>query len=349
MTMTAATATDQLLAGEGKRKLVTIRQVESVSKHPNADRLELIKIRNTGWTAVAAAGQYAVDSLVVMFEAGSVLPEQLAKTVGLPDGVTRIEPVKIRGIVSPVYICPASVLRMPESALRLALDSGADLSATLGVTKHIQPLPAEFTGDALPKDESLFSLGLVPVTDEVRLQSEPWLREQVYSDPHGWQITQKLDGTSATFAWYGKLHVCSRKLSLAEGNNIYWNYAKQHGLAEQLSTLPGNFAIQGELCGPGIRGNKLRLNEHKLFVFRVWDLNHNKPLNFSQARLVARMVGQSFVPVLHRYTSQVQLSLDELVRIADQQAWFDLPAEGIVVSNYSYTSSFKVINSNFRD
>jgi hypothetical protein len=88
-----------------------------------------------------------------------------------------------------------------------------------------------------------------------------------------YEITMKLDGSSTTFFHRdGEVGVCSRNLQLkiSEENaeNSFVRMLFDSGLNWALPTL-GNVAIQGELMGPGIQGNRENLKQFEFFVFDV--------------------------------------------------------------------------------
>jgi len=83
--------------------IVEVCAVEEIAEHPNADRLERVRVKN--WWCIAPKGHYKVGDKVVYLPPDSVIPEQLAKDWGIakycaplakgPDG-TRPPRVRIR-------------------------------------------------------------------------------------------------------------------------------------------------------------------------------------------------------------------------------------------------------------
>jgi RNA ligase (TIGR02306 family) len=65
-----------------------------------------------------------------------------------------------------------------------------------------------------------------------------------------------------------------------DGENVYWQINKKYDIIERLSHLSGNYAVQGEICGPGIQKNRLGLTEMELFVFNIFDVDNAKYLDF---------------------------------------------------------------------
>jgi RNA ligase (TIGR02306 family) len=341
--------TDQLLAGEGMRKLATLRTVSSCEKHPNADRLYIVKFKSCLWQTVTGV-LYRPGDAVVLFEPDSKFDSfEVAKAAGLPDKIRVIKPIKIRGLVSQVYICPASALSEYIGVVWHASEYfDVDLSAKLSISKHIHKPEASGCKltDAL-SDTNLFELGLVPKTDELRLQSSPWLLDQTCSD--NWYVTDKLDGTSTTYAWYdSKFHLGGRRTFLSGQHNAYAQVAKSLGLEASMAEFGRNIAIQGELCGPKIQGNKLGLEKTKFFAFKVWDIGAQQALPIDQALVVCDTLNIEFVPILLRGSGLHETDLSYLTGLANSATWWGKPAEGIVVSNFDCSCSFKIINESYR-
>jgi RNA ligase (TIGR02306 family) len=118
---------------------------------------------------------------------------------------------------------------------------------------------------------------------------------------HPWVATLKCDGTSATFLVDpddGTFHACGRNWSIAEGPNLYWSLARALDLEAKLRADGGRYALQGEICGPGVQGNKLGLPRPTLFVFSVYDLTAHGFLEHDDARAVIAAMGLTPVPVV---------------------------------------------------
>jgi ATP-dependent RNA circularization protein (DNA/RNA ligase family) len=61
--------------------------------------------------------------------------------------------------------------------------------------------------------------------------------------------------------------------------------------------LPPDMAIQGEVCGPGIQGNRLGLAQVELFVFNVYDLRLGDYHTLRQMLAVCERYGLRTVPI----------------------------------------------------
>jgi len=167
-------------------------------------------------------------------------------------------------------------------------------------------------------------------------------------------ISMKQDGQSFTAikkrTLFGSdLVVCSRNLKLVDDGrpNNYLDMAKRLNLKK---ILPDGFAIQGELCGPGIQHNKLKLDAHKLFVFNVF--KNGKMLNLDDATAFCAENGLDFVPILDRFVMTEGITVESMIlRATGLKYPCGGLAEGIVVRpvdpNIKGRLSFKVINPEF--
>ena len=113
-------------------------------------------------------------------------------------------------------------------------------------------------------------------------------------------------------------------------------------------------AIQGELCGPGIQGNKLNLKEHDLFVFNLFNIKEGKYMGFYDMHTCVLNMGLKLVPLLK--PPEEPLTLESLLELArGKYEGTQNHREGLVVrpvhETYSPTLggrlSFKVINNDY--
>jgi RNA ligase (TIGR02306 family) len=109
-------------------------------------------------------------------------------------------------------------------------------------------------------------------------------------------VTTKLDGTSATFFRDadGAFVACSRNWALTPGENHPWRLAARYDLPAR---LPPDFAIQGEICGPGIQKNRLGLPAADLFVFSVYDVRGARFLDYEPFVAFCAEHGLRTVPI----------------------------------------------------
>jgi RNA ligase (TIGR02306 family) len=315
------------------RKLASIRTIKEIKPHNNADSLELAVV--DGWQVVVKKDEFKTGDKVVYFEVDSVLPVQeqyefLRKCCYVnKDWIEgfRLKTIKLRGELSQGLVLPCTY-DVPD---------GVDVTELLGVKKWEPPVPAQLSG-LIKGNFPTF----IPKTDQERIQNLP----EIFSDKESeWEVTLKVDGSSMTVYWLDDgMHVCSRNLELKldqEGNSFV-ETAKR--------TFPkypmyfNQLAIQGELMGPGIQGNREKLDKHYFYVYDVYDISEHRYLSPSERQEFCRAHSLLHVPII---------SWDRVTDLQDMLNKADIPsinhpiAEGVVWKHVDGEKSFKVINNKF--
>lgn len=253
-----------------ERKLASIQTISELNPIEGADRIECATV--LGWKVVVGKGEFNVGDKVVYLEIDSVVPDKPEFAVLKSRGF-RVKTCRLRKQISQ-GICFSTSILPPESPA----DIGKDVTEQLGVIKYEPYVPAQLVG----KIKGAFPSWLHK-TDEIRIQSVPKVLER-HRDKKFW-VTEKMDGTSMTvylnaMEHGGEFGVCSRNLDLKEeGETAYWKYARESRLEETMRAISArgdlgllNFALQGELIGPGIQGNRYGLDEVEFRVFNVYDV-----------------------------------------------------------------------------
>jgi RNA ligase (TIGR02306 family) len=308
----------QATAENEMRALATIARIDAIREHRNAYRLELATIR--GWQVVVEKGIFKEGDLVVYCEIDSILPER-EEFEFMRHRNFRVKTIKLRGELSQGICFPLSIL--PEYVpYDTSWMDGDDVTDELDIVKYEIPQPAVLAGDA----KGVFP-SFIPKTDSERIQNHPWILDE-YRELE-WVVTEKLDGTSCTVYWQdGELHVCSRNLELKDGPNVYWRVAKWLDLEDKLRDL--NLALQGEIIGPGIQGNRYQRSELEFRCFDIWDMDegyyipHRKVMNFCCD------CGILTVPMVYEPRT-IPETLSELLQIADGRSLLNhCQREGLV-------------------
>ena len=306
----------------GNRKLVTIGVIASINIIPGADKIEVASVR--GWKVVVQKGMYKVGDKVMFYEPDSFLPmtENYSFLLNsnhprkmLVDGKDvegiRLKTIRLRGQISQGLVMPYDG----------GLEDGTDITELLGVLKYEAPISPSLAGLVRGSFPSV-----IPKTDEERVQNlgDVIVRHQ----GEKFYITEKIDGTSATFYKHeGYFGCCSRNLDLKETEgNTHWKIARQLKLEE---IIPDGFVLQGEIAGEGIQGNPLKLKGNKLFVFSVYDINNGEFVSLLDC---AWLKGLDTVPVVDKEFT-LNHSVDELIAMADAPSALnkDAKREGIVI------------------
>lgn len=107
-------------------------------------------------------------------------------------------------------------------------------------------------------------------------------------------------------------------------------------------------ALQGEICGPKIQRNLLKLNKNTFYVFGVFDLKQRCWLSYDDMVTVCAKLGVLSVEFVQRGDS-FELDLKALLALA--QGFYPHTTnqrEGIVVRSVDRSVSFKVISNAYR-
>lgn len=189
-----------------------------------------------------------------------------------------------------------------------------------------------------------------------------------------YEVTMKMDGSSMTvFARRGPADdvgqiesgVCSRNLQLkineANAENTFIKLAMQSGLLGVLEDLARDgreLAVQGELMGPGIQGNREQFKDFQLFIFDVQDISTQTYLTPQQRlELMTELYNDGVnphmvkhAPVLHRNSTLEGLGITnvkELLVFAEGPSIHHPIREGLVFKRVDGGFSFKAISNLF--
>ena len=336
-----------------KRKLATIRTIKSVEPIPNADSIVKLTFENMGWVCVTNKDTNPqVGDKRVYFEVDSVLPE-----VPIFDFMASsnyvVKTMKFRGQVSQGLSMPIDeVLRGLNITQLVGIEDGTDLTDILGIVKY------EFDEENMGPDTKGPFPGFIEKTDEERAENIPNL-EQLLAE-HEYDATVKIDGESSTYYLYnGQFGVCCHGVELKDSpENKYWNMARKYKLEERMRALSNgtikNFAIQGEVAGPGIRGNRVGLKEVKMFVFTIQNIDAAKRLtNFGVADALTWMndlvSGEKMEMVPTVKIEKPLKTLQDVIDLSDGSTLItDARREGVVLrAKDDPTISFKYVNPKY--
>jgi RNA ligase (TIGR02306 family) len=321
------------------RKLATIQIIKDLRPISGADSIEVASI--LGWNVVVKKGEFKVGEKVVYCEIDSILPDRpefdFLKNRGM-----RIKTIRLRGQVSQGICFPLIVLPLPNQDL----PEDYDVTQILGVIKYEPAIPACLSGIAKGKFPSF-----IPKTDETRVQ----VLQKVLDKYKGMEcyVTEKLDGSSATYYIRdGEFGVCSRNLELLEDNeNTFWKVARELDIQNKLRSIGRNIALQGELIGEGIQGNKLKIKGHTVRFFNAFDIDKFEYLNFFDfSELINNKLDLFTVPIIeHKYL--LENDIDWIVSKATIKSDLcqDVWAEGIVIRPYEEKIDLLLSNENFNN
>lgn len=252
------------------RKLATVQEVDQLLPIPNADRIETATIKGKAWKVIVGKGEFQSGDKAIYFETDTLLPEtnpiyesfqkRGQKTVTHEGETVKghvLRTMKMRGVYSQGLLLPLDKFDLGE------VEVGTDVSDLAGVIKYEEPLPVgnqEIIGS--------FDTRLAPKTDSERLQNLGEYWEEIKE--LDWEASVKVDGTSQTVANdNGKIRVFGRNWELDPETAPVLELLEENGILEILKENQG-MAVQLELAGPKISGNRLKLGKAKTFIFSVW-------------------------------------------------------------------------------
>ena len=348
-----------------------IERIDAIAPIEGADRIE--KVTVLGWDIVCRKGIHKVGDEVCYIEIDSILPK-IELFSFMAERKYRVKTIKLKKQVSQgLIITLDEVCTIIGKKKEFAV--GDDVTSLIGVTKYLPESEREVY-DLNPKKKhnkiikfltrfqlfrSLFHVksksfpDIVPKTDEERIQNIPFVLND--RTERTYYTTEKLDGCSATFAYTQtafskKFYVASRNVLKFENDNSVWSkMARQLDIKNKLKKYARNIAIQGEIIGEGIQGNKYRLKGQSFFVFNIYDIKNKKYLSFYDARLICSILKLNMVPLLEEnYT--LPATVKEMVSYSEGKSILDndVEREGVVVrSKYNVPKriSFKAISPTF--
>jgi RNA ligase (TIGR02306 family) len=334
---------------ENLRKLASIRKISDIQPIEGADMIELVIV--DGWKVVVAKNVgHKLGDLVIYCEIDSFLPireefEFLRKSSykKMVDGTEgfRLRSIRLKNQLSQGLVLPISVVEYTN----VQFEVGIDVTNLLGITKYEPPIPAELAG----KVKGLFP-SFLRKTDEERIQNLTLEYEGWKNSDKGFYVTEKLDGSSATFYFKdGVFGVCSRNLELLETEgNTFWKVARQLKLEEWLTSQDVNYSIQGELIGESVQGNPYKIKGQTVGFFNAFNIDTQEYLGLEEFESLISSMGLKSVPILDREFTLPD-TIDELLKYADSKSVLssNFDREGVVIRSVDRKISFKVISNKF--
>lgn len=334
-----------------ERKLATIRIISDIRPIEGADMIELVTVG--GWNVVVAkdvghkVGDHVVyceiDSFLPIREEFEFLRKSSYKKMGDQEGF-RLKTIKLRGQVSQGLILPMSIF----GDFGWTAYEGLDVTEKLGIVKYEPPIPAELAGKVKGNFPSF-----IPKTDEERIQNlTKEYEEWKIQSKHQFYVTEKLDGSSATYyVKDGEFGVCSRNLELLETEgNTFWKVARELDLENKMKSFGKNIALQGELIGEGIQGNRYNLKGHTVRFYTAFDIDKHQRIPFMEMVTMLMYNGLFNVPVVNpEFSFLLPETVEEMLKYAEGKSALNdkKEREGVVVRSMDGTISFKAISNKF--
>jgi RNA ligase (TIGR02306 family) len=208
-----------------------------------------------------------------------------------------------------------------------------------------------------------FPSDYIPKTDEERIQNlGDWFQTM---KGRRWQVSCKHDGTSCTIAFSPTIDsdnpniVCSRNLRLkretADGKvPIYWQMAEKYGILKKLYELllaGEEYAVQGEIVGPGINKCRNKETDYKFYCFRIYDIKNQKWVNPKKRVELCKEFDIPHVQIVKddfAFFDEIT-TMDEALKFAEGKTEEGNEREGVVlktVDDLPY-ASFKIVSNRY--
>jgi RNA ligase (TIGR02306 family) len=322
-------------------KLATVEKIAEVKKHPDADRLDLVKI--LGYQCVAQRGLYTGGETIIFIQPDTVLPEEDWTEEYRKYSPKRIKAVKLRGEWSEGIIVPLDIVSHRINSNHI-VSVGTDVGDQLGVTKYEAPLPSD--GSAIG--------GLpfgIPKTDEERFENlvgKLPLGEKV-------DITLKIDGQSVTYFYNvneDRFGVTGRNYEVpADSPNRYSIHVDKvrDKIVAFCKANNVSLAFRGESYGNGIQ--KSGKNPHSQLpsgfacfnIYKIEEREYAHKGDKFYYEDVCNEIGIETVPMVEK---DVELTESLIKKYSvDLKKLNGQPFEGVVVKHS--TDSFKIINKTY--
>lgn len=378
----------------GERALAYITEVTNIEPIPNCDNIVHASV--LGWKVIINKNDgIQVGDKVVYFEVDSKVNEKDERFAFLEKRNYRIKTMKMRGVYSQGLVMPLSCF--PEIKNK---DINTDVTKLLGVTyyepednvrKSNNVRKAKYDSMAArhknlmkkklfkwlmrrewgrkllfvflgkKKDKPRDFPSFIKKTDEERVENMPWV---LNDNEKIWTMTEKLDGTSSTYALkrlkHGKyeFYVCSRNVRQQDENqktyhdyNIYWDMAFKYNIEDHLKYfLESNkdvnwVCIQGESVGK-VQGNPLKLQEDDLYVFNFITDKYGR-FGSNDGKSIIENWGMKWVPILGACT--LPDNMEDMKLLADGKSVVNpnVDREGIVYRSIDGKESFKNVSRRY--
>lgn len=349
------------------RKLASIQKIWNIEQIQGADNIELVSV--LGWKCVTKKGIFKKYDLCVYFEIDSFLPvnekfeflrDSSYKKNELNGEGFLLRTRKFKGQISQGLVLPLSILDFSllnfdfvnfENKNNLV---GYNVSKLLGIKKWevaevvtgFGNIKADFPTD-------------ITKTDEIRVQTEPKLIDEFKGK---YYISTKLDGTSMTIYFKnGEFGICSNNFEIKDDDaSPFWRFFHKNNFDEKIKAGIKNLglkniAIQGEFCGEGIQGNKLKLLTPNFFIFNLIDLNSGKRLGLYSIFDFCAAAKIPSVPIEEVGDFFPYKTIDDLIKRAKGKYLSGNNKEGIVIRPVNPVKSeiidgwlsMKVINNDY--
>jgi RNA ligase (TIGR02306 family) len=133
-------------------------------------------------------------------------------------------------------------------------------------------------------------------------------------------------------------------------DNSFWKVARMLDIENKLRSTGYNIAIQGELMGEGIQGNKLKLKGQTVYFFNAFNIDSFKYMDYVDFTSLMKAVGLPVVPVIDdKY--KLSNDIEQIIKSATIKSKIkeDVWAEGIVIRPHAERIDMLLSCENFNN
>lgn len=304
--------------------LASIERITQLKAIDGADNILAGKVLDY-WTVIRK-GEFQNGDLCVWHNPDTICDSNNPVYKFLEKNNYRLKVVRLRGQVSQGLALPVSAFGWTNGTIDnvTVLTEGLDVSELVRIQKYEKPIPACLKGVMAGQFP-----GFLRKTDEPNLRSYRDIHYEILQRPY--YVSIKIDGSSGTFYFKdGKFGVCSRTIELLESeDNAYWQIARKYKIEEALKNKGGNFALQGEVYGPGIQGNKLGVSDLRFAAFNLFNIDTLSYMSLNELNIFCY---NSNLPKVDIISPPQIMTIESLVEFANELKYpTGGPAEGIVI------------------
>jgi RNA ligase (TIGR02306 family) len=214
------------------------------------------------WIGTVRKNEFKVDDMVEVYLQDALLPKT-EEFEFMEQHKYRVTMRRFKKVPSECLIMPMSLNMTKYGLIGTSIDDVKD------IIKYEKPIPACLSGVA----KGNFPTHLISKTDEPNFQTAGRLVHALKGQKY--YATVKADGSSGTIYKHDNhFGCCSRNLELKEDTNpVVWRLARKYDLER---IFPNDMAIQFEMVGPGIQGNRMKLDKIDMRIFNVYSIKERK-------------------------------------------------------------------------
>ena len=195
---------------------VKIVKIEDVSQHPNADRLEIVKI--LGFDVVVGKGCFKKGDLTAYIPEASIVPDHIANTIGVKGKLygkkkNRVKIIALRGVYSQGLLYPIEKNASDEYQISVFKDGvsktktvtlNEDVAEFMEIEKYRVEVPPMFQGEVFPID----------VMERIRFDIENIKNyPDIIKDGEEVVFTEKIHGTFTHVVYLPPAYISREKIN----------------------------------------------------------------------------------------------------------------------------------------